>query len=804
MKKNKMPRLMFAAAGSGSGKTTVTCAVIELMKRKNLKVASFKCGPDYIDPMFHRSVLGISSGNLDTFFTDRHLTRYLLAKGAGDADITVLEGVMGYYDGLGGQSEQASSYEIARVTETPVILVVDAKGASVSLAAVIRGIMEYRKDSRIRGVILNRVSPSYYERIKAVIEKECGVKVFGCLPQSEKIRVPSRHLGLIAPGEMDDFHQWIQAVADEAEKTFDINSLLEAAGEAEFISEREPDIPCLPCEVTIAVAKDEAFSFFYAENLKLLEKMGARLVEFSPIHDKALPTDIDGLLLLGGYPENYAKELEEAVSMRESVRLACQDKLPCLAECGGFLYLQRELTGSDGVKRKMAGALAGSAERANGRRRFGYVLAENRTCGVLGDKGQVIRGHEFHRWDCSENGEDFLVQKPLLKEQGDRYPAMVHNSHMAAGFLHFYYYSNPEMIYRFLLSCARYRAGRRAKERWDAIAKPIDSLGILEDYVGKLCRIAADERPYDLRRRALVVFCGDHGVVGEGVTQTGSEVTRIVSENFAKGCSTVNYMAKSAGADVFTIDMGIDAPPYPTKELRCGAVIDRKVARGTDSLFLGPAMTGEQCVKAVETGKNLVGELKAMGYRILATGEMGIGNTTCTSVLAAALLNLEADEVTGKGAGLSAQGIKKKRLVVGRAVDRIRQKHLSDPMDILAEAGGYEVAGMVGAFLGAVAHEIPIVIDGAISSVAALVAAKIDPRVVDFALASHVSEEITGRLALRELGLEAALHTRMCLGEGTGAVALFPLLDMAVEVYGSMGTFSEYEIDPYARFTAQE
>ena len=360
------------------------------------------------------------------------------------------------------------------------------------------------------------------------------------------------------------------------------------------------------------------------------------------------------------------------------------------------------------------------------------------------------------------------------------------------------------MIYQFLLSCARYQAGRRAKAHWDAVAKPIDSLGLLEDYVVKLCRIAMDERPYDLGRRALLVFCGDHGVVREGVTQTGSEVTKIVSENFARGCSTVNYMAGSAGADVFTIDMGMDTPPYPTKDLKCGAVVDRKVARGTRNLYRESAMTKEQCMRAVEAGKKLVGELKTMGYRIVATGEMGIGNTTCTSVLAAVFLDLTAEEVTGKGAGLSLEGIKRKRQVVGEAAKRIREKNLSDPTDILAEAGGYEIAGMVGAFLGGVIHGIPIVIDGAISSVAALTAARIDPRVADFVLASHVSEEVTGRLALKELGGEAILHGRMCLGEGTGAVALFPLLDMALEVYKNMGTFTEYEIEPYTRFTAQE
>lgn len=811
---SKAPRILFAAPKSGSGKTMITCGVIELWKRQNKRIASFKCGPDYIDPMFHRRVLGISSGNLDTYFTDDALTRKLLMDKAGTADVTVIEGVMGYYDGLGGQSEQASTYEVARVTKTPVILVVDAKGASVSLAAVIKGLVDYKPDSGICGIILNRVSAGYYDRIKEVIESACGIPVIGFVPELKNLEVPSRHLGLIAPEEMTAFRSWITAIADAMEKTVDMDRLFKIADRAQELDVVENrEIPHLSGKVRLAVARDEAFSFYYSENMELLQSMGAELVEFSPVHDNGLPDNIDGLILGGGYPENFAQELEQNVSMREAVKKACEKKLPCLAECGGFLYLQQELEGSDGKTYKMAGALPGKGFRTEKLCRFGYMQGTSRRAGVMGAQGMVLKGHEFHYWDCTENGDGFLAGKPAPYMEGKDsqrdssvavtkpYDCMVYTNTMLAGFPHFYYYSNPRAVYRFLLQCQSFQTGRQAKAHWDSIAKPIDSLGMLEDYVVKICRIAGSADPCDISKRALITLCADHGVVAEGVTQTGQEVTKIVSENFARGCSTVNIMADLAGVDVYTVDVGMNTPNYPEKELKMGAVIDRKVAKGSNNLAVEPAMSVEQCRQAIDTGKRLVKELKDRGYRIIATGEMGIGNTTPTSALASVFLNQSAENVTGRGAGLSEDGMGKKCRVVMQAVNRVREKGLTDAVEILAETGGYEIAAMTGVFLGGMEYHIPVVIDGAISAVAALTAVKIDSRVRDYLLASHVSEEPVGKLALDAMGLEAVLHGRMCLGEGTGAMALFPVLDMAMEVYKRMGSFTDYAIDPYERFT---
>lgn len=793
-----MNRILFAAPKSGSGKTMITCGMIELCKRRGLKTASLKCGPDYIDPMFHRSVMGIPSGNLDTFFTDDNTTRYLLCKKAEAADITILEGVMGYYDGLGGTTEKASTYQVAKVTDTPVILVVDAKGASLSLAAVIKGMTEYRKDSNIQGILLNRVSAGFYDRLKELVEAECHVPVVGFLPELPKLSVPSRHLGLFAPEEIDHFQAWITDVADAMEQTTDMEKLLHIAANAPDCVGTEPELPTLQKKVRLAVARDEVFSFYYEENLELLRRMGAELVFFSAVREEQLPGDIDGLLLGGGYPENYGEELTQAKAMREDVKRQCEAGLPVLAECGGFLYLQKELEDADKKKRTMASVLEGKSHNTGKLCRFGYVELECVHPGVLGAAGERIRGHEFHYWDCSENGSDFVARKPVGKTE---YPCMIHTDTMAAGFPHLYYYSNPSALFCFLQSCAAFRAGRKAKMHWDSIAKPIDSLGLLEDYTVRLCRMARNDEPYDLRKRALVILCGDHGVVAEGVTQTESAVTKVVSENFAKGCSTVNYMAKKAGVDVFTVDIGMNTPAYPEKQLVQGAVIDRKVAFGTGNIAREPAMSLKQCMQAVEVGKELVRKLKEAGYTIVATGEMGIGNTTPTSALAAVFLGMSAEEVTGKGAGLDKEGLKKKEKAVRAAVNRVKEQKLTEPVEILSQVGGLEIAGMAGVFLGGMEQEIPIVIDGAISAVAALTAWYMDHRVSRYMLASHVSGEKTGRLALEKLGLSAILHGNMCLGEGTGAVTLFPILDMAFEVYRNMGTFEEYEIKAYKRFS---
>ena len=462
------PRVMFAAMRSGSGKTTVTCGVLAALKRRNIIVQAYKCGPDYIDPMFHRTVLDIDTGNLDTFFADADAIEHILARDTKDAELIVMEGVMGYYDGVGGTTTMASSYELSKVTKTPVVLIVDAKGASVTLAAIIRGIMEYKMDSRIAGVILNRVSPMFYSRIKHVIEAECGIPVLGYLPENASFAVPSRHLGLLQPEELQAQKDWVETVAEAVTKTIDINGIFEIAAQAETLQMQKPvdvrqetvdmryepaGISCeraeesenykFPSGYRIGVARDAAFSFYYRENLRMLEDMGAELVHFSPLADAELPA-VDALIFGGGYPELYAKQLCENSSMRESILQALESGMPCHAECGGFLYLGKSLADAQGNVYEMVGFLDGAGFRTERLQRFGYVELAPQDADAFA-VNTVLRGHEFHYWDSTDCGDACLAWKPLSKQK--TYPCMVKKKGTFAGFPHLYYAGAPEFFF---------------------------------------------------------------------------------------------------------------------------------------------------------------------------------------------------------------------------------------------------------------------------------------------------------------------------------------------------------------------
>ena len=446
------PRVMFAATRSGSGKTTVTCGVLAALKKQNIKVQAYKCGPDYIDPMFHRTVLGIDTGNLDTFFADADAIGRILARDTKDAELIVMEGVMGYYDGVGGTTTMASSYELSKVTKTPVVLIVDAKGASVTLAAIIRGIMEYKKDSRIVGVILNRVSPMFYSRIKHVIETECGIPVLGYLPEDASFVVPSRHLGLLQPDEMQKQRDWVETVAEAARKTIDIDGILEIAAQAEMLQIQkatgETEKSKFPAGYRIGVARDAAFSFYYRENLRMLEDMGATLVYFSPLTD-AHVSEVDALIFGGGYPELYAKQLYENQSMRASVWQALAAGMPCQAECGGFLYLGKSLADAEGNVYEMVGFLDGAGFRTERLQRFGYVELASQEADAFA-VNTVLRGHEFHYWDSTDCGDACLAWKPLSKQK--TYPCMVKKKGTFAGFPHLYYAGAENFFYHLFLN----------------------------------------------------------------------------------------------------------------------------------------------------------------------------------------------------------------------------------------------------------------------------------------------------------------------------------------------------------------
>lgn len=330
---------------------------------------------------------------------------------------------------------------------------------------------------------------------------------------------------------------------------------------------------------------------------------------------------------------------------------------------------------------------------------------------------------------------------------------------------------------------------KNAKFRWQTVAKPLNSLGLLEKAVVKIAGIQGNAN-VDISKKAVVIMCSDNGVVEEGVTQSPCEVTAIVTENFAKGDTSVCKMASVVNADIFPIDIGV------ARDLTEKGVINRKIAYGTNNMTNGSAMTVNQAKEALLVGIEAVKDLKEQGYNLIATGEMGIGNTTTSSAIASVLLELDVEKVTGRGAGLSSDGLTRKINAIKEAI-KVNNPNKDDALDVLAKLGGYDIAGMAGTFLGGAIYNVPIIVDGIISSVAALVAARICPLAKQYMLASHVSKEPAGQAVMNELELQPFLTCEMCLGEGTGAVASMPILDMAVNVYTQMSTFEDIKVEQY-------
>ena len=461
----RYPRFLLAAPASGSGKTLITCGILQALLDRGLKVASFKCGPDYIDPMFHSRVLGTKSRNLDTYFTGEETTRYLFTRTAAGADLSVMEGVMGYYDGLGGTSTRASAYDLARVTDTPVVLIVNCKGMSLSALASIKGYVEFRKDSRIRGVIFNQMSEMLYPRIRELAQRELGVPSYGCVPVMKDLHLESRHLGLVMPEEIEGLQGQIRRLAREMERTLDLDGLWELARSAGDLEGQAPDAEKNLFEgreaPTVAVARDEAFCFLYEDNLELLRRMGAKLTFFSPLHDERVPS-ADGLLLYGGYPELHAGKLSGNEKMLESVRRAIRSGVPCMAECGGFMYLHREMEDMEGNSYPMAGVIDGRAYRTEKLGRFGYIGLTPRRDQMFGMDVGEIRAHEFHYFDSTACGDAFEARKPV----GERgWNCIQGTDTLIAGFPHLYYYSNPETARRFLEACAALAEKRKVLMR---------------------------------------------------------------------------------------------------------------------------------------------------------------------------------------------------------------------------------------------------------------------------------------------------------------------------------------------------
>ncbi len=455
MKLQNKPRVVLGAPRSGSGKTLVSIALMQALTAAGKKVSAFKCGPDYIDPMFHKKVLGIPSKNLDLFFADEKLVESLFCSENSETEggISIIEGVMGLYDGI-GTTDEASAYHLANVLAAPIVLVVDSKGMGRSLLAEIAGFLALDKMHLIKGVILNNMSESFYRQMKPVIESELAVQVLGFFPVQKSIKIESRYLGLKLPDEISGIKAMVQKASDELIKTVDIKRIEQLASDAPEIAYTPlenllplPKMPKAEKPLRIALARDAAFCFYYDDNIKLLEKFGAEIVEFSPLTDDKLPSDIFGLILGGGYPELFAEKLAANQSMKASVLAALEQGLPSIAECGGFMYLHETLETEDGKHHGMVGAVKGSCSFKNKLVRFGYVSISGKQ-GFLKD-GAVIRGHEFHYFDSTNNGSDCTAVKP----SGVKWDCVHCSKNHWWGFPHLYFLSNPEFVQNFLAEC---------------------------------------------------------------------------------------------------------------------------------------------------------------------------------------------------------------------------------------------------------------------------------------------------------------------------------------------------------------
>ena len=523
--KKKNPGFLLSAVSSNSGKTAAACGLMSAFLQRGKCIRACKCGPDYIDPMFHREVLGVDSKNLDLFFSDAEELREGYLRHTQDAELTITEGVMGFYDGMALDSVKASSYDVARTLGLPVILVINARGAAMTLASVIKGVAEFRADSNIRGILLNRVSAMLYPRLKSMLETELErigheeIKVVGYMPENEVFHLESRHLGLVTPQEMENLQEKVRqagkmlaetvelelleqiageadAILEELQKFSEINQRAQDIGTAKEISEGESVITDRKENpVRIAVARDEAFCFYYKDNLELLERMGCQIVEFSPLRDEKLPENIGGILLGGGYPELYGRQLSENQSMLNSIREALDQKLPCLAECGGFMYLHEEMEDTEGNVWNLIGRMKGRTSPKGKLVRFGYVnitanvqtnqnpstddsqkekSAEMLLSDVSDDgqkenpssedslstdqenwllPGETIRAHEFHYWDSTDNGRDCMAVKPDGKR---RWECMHLEENLVAGYPHLYYPSCKKFAERFVEKCRKY------------------------------------------------------------------------------------------------------------------------------------------------------------------------------------------------------------------------------------------------------------------------------------------------------------------------------------------------------------
>jgi len=460
-----LPRLVIAGTHSGVGKTTIATGLMALLARKGYRVQPFKAGPDYIDPGYHSLAAGRVSRNLDTWIMEENTVRLLFHRAAAGADLAVVEGVMGLFDGS-RDGERGSTAHLARILEAPVVLIVDVRGSAASAAAMVLGYREYDHRARVAGVILNRVgSERQYRWAREIIEGRTGARVLGYLAREDSLTMPDRHLGLVPTVEGKGLRELLDRVVARLEQGIDLAGLLEVARSAPSLPWPQDQLfpPGPPArQVAIGVARDRAFQFYYQDSLELLQAYGAELVPFSALEDEGLPPGLDGLFLGGGFPELYAGVLQANLPLRRDIRRAVRAGMPVYAECGGMMYLSRELVDFEGRCFRMAGVVPGRVVMDRRLAGLGYREAVALTSNPLMEAGQVVRGHEFH-WSRLEGAGSARHRALHLHREGEPpyYGGFVTGS-LLASYLHLHFCSHPFLARNFVEACRRYRAATKA------------------------------------------------------------------------------------------------------------------------------------------------------------------------------------------------------------------------------------------------------------------------------------------------------------------------------------------------------
>ncbi|MBO3445018.1 cobyrinate a,c-diamide synthase [Clostridium sp. CCUG 7971] len=445
-----MKKILIAGTNSGVGKTTISLGIMQALTKRSMKVQPFKVGPDYIDPSYHTFITGRHSRNLDSYMLDDEQIKYVFNSSSEDADISVVEGVMGLYDGIGIDLDNCTSSYTSKLLKSPVILVINGKAMAASSAAMVLGYKELDKNVNIAGVIVNNVkTKTHYEIIKNAVEKYCGVEVLGYFPPNNDFSLESRHLGLVPSVEIDSLKTKFNNLADEIEKYINIDRILELSESEEVETSFEVDSFIKNSKVenkTIAIAYDKAFNFYYRENIELLRDLGLNIKYFSPLEDNEVPS-ADYIYIGGGFPEIFGKELEANISMRKSILEAHKRKIPIYAECGGLMYLGEKLIDQENKEYDMVGIFKGNSKMTASLRRFGYSFGTAKEDTILSKKGEVIKGHEFHH-SIFETNEDcaYIMRKERDKKIVDEWEGGYSKGNTLATYLHTHFFNNLNCI----------------------------------------------------------------------------------------------------------------------------------------------------------------------------------------------------------------------------------------------------------------------------------------------------------------------------------------------------------------------